>query len=65
MADKLLLDHYVLEPLMLASKKINSVEEIKDNVLAVTDMHEVEKLSEGVNSALSGDTLMFIDEVLG
>ena len=63
MADKLLLDHYVLEPLMLASKKIDSVEEIKDNVLAVTDMHEVKKLSEGVNSALSGDTLMLIDEL--
>ena len=51
MADKLLLDHYVLEPLMLASKKINSVEEIKDNILAVTDMHEVKKLSEEIGRA--------------
>ena len=63
MADKLLLDHYVLKPLMLASKDIEDVEQIKDNVLAVTDMHEVKKLSEGVNSALSGDTLMFIDNL--
>jgi len=63
MADKLLLDHYVLEPLMLASKDIENVQQIKDNVLAVTDMHEVKKLSEGVNAALSGDTLMFIDNL--
>ena len=63
MADKLLLDHYVLEPLMLAAKGIESVEQIKDNVLAVTDMREVKKMSEGVNAALSGDTLMFIDEL--
>ena len=56
MADKLLLDHYVLEPLMLAAKGIESVEQIKDNVLAVTDMREVKKMSEGVNAALSGDT---------
>ena len=63
MADKLLLDHYVLEPLMLCSKGIENVEQIKDNILAVTDMREVEKLSEGVNAALSGDTLMFIDEL--
>jgi len=63
MADKLLLDHYVLEPLMLCSKGIGDVEQIKDKILAVTDMHEVKKLSEGVNFALSGDTLMFIDEL--
>ena len=63
MADKLLLDHYVLEPLMLASKDIENVQQIKDNVLAVTDMHEVKKLSEGVNAALAGDTLMFIDNL--
>ncbi len=61
MADKLLLDHYVLEPLMLCSRGIEKTEQIKDNILLVTDMHEVKKLSEGVNSALSGDTLMFID----
>lgn len=63
MADKLLLNHYVLEPLMLCSKAIESVDEIKDNILAVTDMREVRKLSEGVNAALSGDTLLFIDEL--
>ncbi|GCD08515.1 spore germination protein [Clostridium tagluense] len=63
MADKLLLDHYVLEPLMLCSKGIEKTKQIKDNILSVTDMHEVKKLSEGVNAALSGDTLMFIDEL--
>ncbi|MCJ7688421.1 MAG: spore germination protein, partial [Clostridiaceae bacterium] len=63
MADKLLLDHYVLEPLMLCSKGIEDVKQIKDNLLAVSDMREVKKLSEGVNAALSGETLMFIDEL--
>jgi len=63
MADKLLLDHYVLEPLMLCSKGIEKTEQIKDNILSVTDMREVKKLSEGVNAALSGETLMFIDEL--
>lgn len=63
MADKLLLDHFVLEPLMLCSKSIENVEQIKENILAVTDLREVKKLSEGVNAALSGDTLMFIDEL--
>lgn len=61
MADKLLLNDYVLEPLMLCSKGIDNVDEIKDNILAVTDMREVKKLSEGVNAALSGETLMLID----
>lgn len=63
MADKLLLDNYVLEPLMLCSKGIEDVEQIKDQLLAVSDMREINKLSEGVNAALSGDTLMFIDEL--
>lgn len=63
MADKLLLDDYVLEPLMLCSRGIEDVEQIKNNLLAVSDMREVKKLSEGVNAALSGDTLMFIDEL--
>jgi spore germination protein len=63
MADKLLLDDYVLEPLMSFDKEIKNAKEIKDNILAVTDMHEVAKLSEGVNAMLSGDTLMFIDEL--
>ena len=61
MADKLLLDDYVLEPLMLYSKGIEKAEQIKDNILSVSDMREVKKLSEGVNAALSGETLMFID----
>ncbi len=63
MADKLLLDDYVLEPLMLSSKNVRDVEQIKDNILAVSDMREVKKLSEGDNGALSGDTLMFIDDL--
>ncbi|KYH34941.1 spore germination protein B1 [Clostridium tepidiprofundi DSM 19306] len=64
MADKILLNEYVLEPLMITYSSINDVtkpQDIRDNLLTVTDMREVKKLSEGVNAALSGDTLMFID----
>jgi len=64
MADKILLNEYVLEPLMITYSSINDVsrpQDIRDNLLTVTDMREVKKLSEGLNAALSGDTLMFID----
>lgn len=61
MADKNLLDDYVLETLMVIGSDITKVEEIKDKILTVSDMREVEKLSEGINAMLSGDTLMFID----
>lgn len=61
MADKILLDDYVLEPLMCNYKNIEKSEDIKDIILAVSDMREVDKLSEGIVAALSGDTLMFID----
>lgn len=61
MADKKLLDDYVLETLMVIGSEINEVEEIKDKILTVSDMKEEEKLSKGINSMLSGDTVMFID----
>ena len=61
MADKKLLDDYVLETLMVIGSDIAEVEEIKDKILTVSDMREVKKLSEGINAMLSGDTLMFID----
>ncbi len=61
MGDKLLLDDYVLETLMIRGHSISKVEEIKDKILTVTDLREVKKLTEGINAVLSGDTLMFID----
>ncbi|MFD3158284.1 spore germination protein [Haloimpatiens sp. FM7330] len=61
MADKILLDDYVLETLMIYSKDVNEVEDIKKKLLTVSDMREVDKLSEGINAFLSGDTLLLID----
>ncbi len=61
MADKNLLDDYVLETLMVIGSDIAEVEKIKDKILTVSDIREVKKLSEGINAMLSGDTLMFID----
>lgn len=61
MADKILLDNFVLEPLMEENIDIQKVEDIKEKILAVSDLREVSDLSEGINAMLSGDTLMLID----
>lgn len=65
MGDKILLDDYVLENVMLKGHNITKASEIKDRILAVTDVREVKKLSEGVNAMLSGDTLMFVEGLEG
>ncbi|MCY6369854.1 spore germination protein [Clostridium ganghwense] len=61
MADKILLDNFVLEPLMERNVEIEKVEDIKEKILAVSDIREVEDLSKGIDAMLSGDTLMLID----
>ncbi|MCY6958751.1 spore germination protein [Clostridium brassicae] len=61
MADKNLLNNFVLEPLMEKNSIIETVEEIKDKILAVSDIREVKKFPEGINAMLSGDTLMLIE----
>lgn len=63
MADKKLLDDYVLESLMGCEEPIKSIYEIKEKILTVSDMREVKKLSEGINAMLSGDTLMLLDSL--
>lgn len=63
MADKILLDDYVLESLMQEGDPIKSVYDVKDKILTVSDIKEVEKLSEGIKAMLSGDTLMMIDSL--
>ncbi|MBU5486152.1 spore germination protein [Clostridium sp. MSJ-11] len=59
MGDKVLLNNFVLETLMFNWKELE-IEEIKDKILTVTDLKELEKLSEGVNGVLSGDTMLLI-----
>lgn len=64
MADKTLIDNFVLETLMDNNGNLNNVEnvsELKDKILTVSDIKAVTKLSEGVDSVLSGDALLFID----
>src|SRR3712207_4875132 len=61
MADKLLLDKYVIEPMMQCLKEIKNARELKDRIIEVSDIKEVDKMAQGVQSMLSGDTLMFVD----
>lgn len=61
MSDKILLDDYILENLMLAVNEVKNIKDIKDTLLTVSDLKEVKKLSEGINAVLSGDTLMMVD----
>jgi spore germination protein len=63
MADKVILDNFVLESVMLKSERVENVMQIKDSLLTVSDMKQVLKLSEGLNAVLSGDTIMFIDGI--
>lgn len=63
MADKILLDDYVLESLMQEGDPIKSVYDVKDKILTVSDIKEVKKLSEGIKGMVSGDTLMLIDSL--
>lgn len=63
MADKILINNFILESLMLNSDRITNVMQIKDNLLTVSEAKEVLKLSEGINALLSGDTIMFIEGI--
>lgn len=65
MADKILLDDYVVEPLMEMAGQITDPAELKSKVIAVSDMREVKTMTDGLTAALSGETLMFIDGYSG
>lgn len=63
MADKVLLDNFVMESLMLKSERVENIMQVKDSILTVTDVKEVMKLSDAVDSMLSGDTMMFLEGI--
>ncbi|MDT8715614.1 spore germination protein [Clostridium sp. 19966] len=63
MTDKILLDDYALESLMLYKNDIKNVEDIKDNLLTVTDVKEEEKLEIALRFLLAGDSLMLLDGI--
>lgn len=63
MGDKLLLDEFVLFPLMRNTIEFNSPDEIKDRILLVSDLREVDNLADGIDAMLSGDTLMVLEDM--
>lgn len=63
MADKKLLDDYVMESLMLHGDRVRSKEEITNTILTVTDLKEEEKMDSALKAMLSGETMMFIDGI--
>ena len=65
MGDKILLDDYVLQTVMLRGKLVKDINEIKDKLLTVSDIKEINKMTLGINSILSGDTLMFVEGLQG
>lgn len=65
MADKILLDDYVVEPLMEMAGQVIDPLELKTRVIAVSDMREATSMSDGITAALSGETLLFIDGYSG
>ncbi len=65
MADKILLDDYVIEPLMEMAGEITDPMELKARVIAASDMREVKSLKDGLTAVLSGETLVFINDFPG
>ena len=63
MADKNLLNDFLLEPLMESGVDNPTPEKLKDKIIAISDMKEITKLSDGINAVLSGETLVFVDDL--
>ncbi|SHH51366.1 spore germination protein [Clostridium grantii] len=63
MGDKLLLDQFVMIPLMKNADELKDAEEMKDKILTISDLREVEDFSKGVDAMLSGDTLMMLEGI--
>ena len=61
MGDKVLLNDFVLETLMIQKDQIKGIKDIKDKILTVTDIREEVDLSKAVTSVLSGDTILAIE----
>lgn len=70
MADKMLLDHFVLTPIMLVSREVKpDFEEIKstladatkNSAMAVSDFRESDKMDDVLTMIMSGETALFLD----
>ncbi|NLM34910.1 MAG: spore germination protein [Clostridiales bacterium] len=63
LADKNLLNDFVMETLMIFGDRPHKIEEIKDTLLTVTDISEKNELDEAINALLSGDTILMFDGI--
>lgn len=61
LADKSFISDYIMESVMHEESVKYHVDEIKERILAVADMKEVDTLKDGINAVLSGETLLLID----
>lgn len=64
MGDKILLNDFILETLMIEKDEIRGINDIKDKILTVTDIREEKDLSKAINSVLSGDTILSIETMV-
>lgn len=71
MADKLLLDEFVLNPLMLIAREVKPdfedikerlVDATKNSAMAVSDFKEVEKMEDALTAIMSGETALFLED---
>lgn len=63
LADKTLLNDFVMETLMIFGDRPHKIEDIKDTLITVTDINEEKKMESAVNSVLSGDSVLLIDGI--
>ncbi|WP_163192878.1 spore germination protein [Clostridium thermarum] len=61
LADKALLNDYVMESLMIFGDRIKNVKEIKDRLVTVTDIKPQKRLDKAINALLTGETILMID----
>lgn len=60
MANRDLINDFILKSFMYKGDSVKNTNEIKNNILTVSDLIEVESMRKGIDSMLSGDTLLFL-----
>lgn len=63
LADKNLLNEFVMETLMIFGDRPHKIEEIKDTLITVTDIREEKELDAAINALLSGDSILMLDTI--